>query len=89
LDYKVTKETAGAGEVKIAVSARGSGSHWFSIRTENLAINGGEKELSLRSGVAGTVEWRARVSSPDTPWVAVVVPDDDLSQRKEVMGGTQ
>ncbi len=86
LDYEVTKETTGAAEVKIKVSARGSGSHRFSIRTENLTVNSGDKELTLRFGVAGTVEWRARVSSQDTPWVAVVVPDDNLSLRKEVMG---
>jgi hypothetical protein len=89
LDYKVTKETTGVGEVKITVSARGSGSHRFSIRTENLTANGGEKQLTLRSGLADTVEWRARISSPDTPWVAVVVPDDDISQRNEMMGGTR
>jgi hypothetical protein len=42
--------------------------------------------LTLRSGVAGTLEWRTRIASADTPWVAVVIPDDDLSLRKEVIG---
>ena len=86
LDYEVSKETTGAGEVKIKVSARGQGSHRFALRVENLTLNGVETELTLQAGSVGTAEWRARIGSEDTPWVAVVVPDDDLSQRKEVMG---
>ena len=70
----------------IKVSARGNGSHRFALRVENLTLNGTEQELSLRPGGAGTLEWRARIASPDTPWVAVVVPDGDLSLRKEVTG---
>jgi hypothetical protein len=88
LDYYVSKETSGTAEVTIKVVARGSGSHRFALRVENLALDGTEKELTLESGGMGTLEWRARIGSQDTPWVAVVVPDADLSQRKEVMGDT-
>jgi hypothetical protein len=35
------------------------------------------------------LEWRGRIVSRDTPWVAVVYPDDDLSRRKEVMGAVR
>lgn len=86
LDFQVSKDTSGAGEVTIKVSARGNGPHRFVLRAENLTLGTLEKQLTLRSGTAGTMEWRARISSPDTPWVAVVVPDDDLSQRREVIG---
>ena len=70
----------------IKVSARGNGSHRFVLRAENLTLNDTEQVLSLRSGGAGSVEWRARIASQDTLWVAVVVPDDNLSLRKEVTG---
>ncbi len=86
LDFQVSKDTSGTGEVTIKVSARGNGPHRFVLRAENLTLGTLEKQLTLRSGTAGTMEWRARISSPDTPWVAVVVPDDDLSQRREVIG---
>jgi hypothetical protein len=86
LDYDVTKESTAAGEVKIKLTARGQGSHRFVLRVDNLRLTGVEKELTLRSGTAGTVEWRARIGSEDIPWVAVVVPDDDMLQRKEVTG---
>ncbi len=86
LDFEASEETTTDGEVTIKVGARGEGSHRFALRAENLNFSDPEKELILRSGVAGSVEWRGRIGSLDTPWVAVVVPDHDLSQRKEVMG---
>ena len=86
LAFEASKDTSGAGEVTIRLTARGSGAHRFALRVDNLTVSGPDKELTLRPGVPGTVEWRARIASPDTPWVAVVVPDDDLAQRKEVTG---
>lgn len=86
LNFEISKDTSGAGEVTIKVSARGNGPHRFALRAENLTLNGTEKELNLRSGAAGTLEWRARITSADTPWVAVVVADENLSLRKETFG---
>jgi hypothetical protein len=84
--FEVSKDTSGSGEVTIKLTARGSGSHRFVLRVDNLTLSGADREVTLRPGVAGTLEWRARIASPDTPWVAVVVPDDDLAQRKELTG---
>ena len=86
LDFLVNWEKSGTGEVTMKVSARGIGSHRFSIRTENLTLSETEKQLTLQAGEEGILTWRATIGSQDTPWVAVVVPDDDLSQRKELMG---
>lgn len=82
LDFTVTREASAGGDVTIKVAARGSGHHRFALRTDNLTIDAPAKDLA----VPGTFEWRGRVTSADTPWVAVVVPDDDLSLRKEVRG---
>jgi Glycosyl hydrolase family 9/Cellulase N-terminal ig-like domain len=86
LDYEVSKDASLAGQVTIKVTARGQGNHRFALRVENLAFLDGVKELMLLPGKAGRLEWRARVVSEDTPWLAVVVPDGDVSQRKELMG---
>jgi len=86
LDFQVSKDTSRAGEVTIKVSARGIGTHRFAIRAENLTLSETEKELTLRTGIAGAVEWRAGIASADSPWVVVVVPDQSLSMREEVMG---
>jgi hypothetical protein len=86
LDFELSKDTSGAGDVTIRLNARGQGHHRFALRVENLGPDTTEKELTLRSVGMGTIEWHTRITSQDSPWVAVVVPDDDLSQRKEVMG---
>ena len=84
-DFEVSKQTATPGEVIINVTARGTGAHRLTLRTDNLVLNGAEKELNLAGGT-GTAEWRAKIESGDTPWVAVVVPDGQLSKRKEIRG---
>jgi hypothetical protein len=86
LGFEVSKDTSGAGEVTIRLTARGSGAHRFALLVDNLTVSGAGREVTLRPGVAGTLEWRARISAQDTPWVAVIYPDDDLSSRKEVTG---
>ncbi len=88
LDFQVSREKIGSGEVAIKVTARGSGNHRFSLRAENLTLNPGVQELKLQPETAGSLAWRAGIESADSPWVAVIIPDDDLSQRKEVMGAS-
>jgi hypothetical protein len=44
------------------------------------------RELILQPGVAGTLSWNARIESQGTPWVVVVVPDNDLSRKMELIG---
>jgi hypothetical protein len=70
--------------ITIRVTARGTGAHHFSIRTDNILLSGARKELVLQPGRTGAVEWQATILSKDTPWVVVVIPDDDLSQRQEL-----
>ena len=69
------------------VSAEGAGPHVFSIRSDNLAVR--EKaalKVDLTAGKVQQAAWHAHVLSTDTPWVAVVIPDDALAERREVTG---
>ncbi len=99
LDFDISATASGKGGLIIKVSARGSGNHHFSIRTDNLVLTGAHapgppasaatgprKELNLSPGRSGIVEWPASILSKDEPWVLVVIPDDDLSQRQELTG---
>ena len=86
LDFEISKRSSGEGEVRIRLSARGDGTHRFSIRTDNLTLVDDQKELFLKRGSVGTLEWSGRISSLDSPWVAVVIADDKPMVRKEVMG---
>jgi len=86
LSYEVSKTASANGEVVINVTAKGNGKHVFNIRTDNLSLTSNQKEMSLKQGGAQSFEWRGRITSDDTPWVAVVVPDGEINERKEVRG---
>ena len=62
------------------------GVHRLQLRSENLTFSGDEKEVVLKDEGTVTLKWRGRITEQETPWVAVVVPDGDLSRRQEIMG---
>ena len=85
-DFDISKINNGKGKLLIRVTARGNGTHQFSVRSNNLKLNNSRKELVLKTGQTGKLEWTVSIDSPDEPWVAVLIPDDDLSGRKEITG---
>ena len=87
LDFKVTSQDLGHNRVVLRVSAEGAGRHRFTLRSDNLTVNEpGKQEMDLISGGVREAVWHAHVVSPKTPWVAVVIPDGNLSKRREVTG---
>src|SRR5208337_67873 len=86
MEFELSKVRSGDQEVRIKVNARGAGCHRFRIRTDNLTLPEGDKELVLTPGSAGVLEWHGSIRSPDTPWTAVVIADENPTNRKELMG---
>jgi hypothetical protein len=87
LAFKVVFQDIGRQEITLRVSAEGAGRHWFTVLSDNLALKDNKrKEIELTSGTAGEAVWHARVTSPESPWVALVIPDGDLGGRREVTG---
>ena len=86
LDFNVSHKTSSNGQVIIKLTAQGNGRHSFVIRTENLTFAGAKKEVNIQPGSAYTITWECKMNAVDATWVAVIVPDDDLSQRKEAIG---
>jgi hypothetical protein len=85
-DFELSKETHADSEVAIKATVRGSGVHRLQLRADNLTFSGDVKEVTLKGEGTVTLEWRGRITTQETPWVAVVVPDGDLSQRREITG---
>jgi hypothetical protein len=86
LSYEIAKKVSANGEVTIQLTAQGNGLHHFNIRADNLALSSTSKEVKLKSGNTLSFKWTGRITSPDMPWVAVIIPDNNLSQRKEIRG---
>jgi hypothetical protein len=85
-DFEVSKVSTAKAEVIITARIQGTGSHKFSIRTSNLTVISPSKQVNLKSGGKITLKWYGRTESPDEPWVAVIVADNDLSNHKELIG---
>jgi hypothetical protein len=87
LDFKVSVQDLGQNEILVRVSAEGAGAHAFSIRSDNLGVREQPVlKVDLTAGKVQQAVWRAHIISADTPWVAVVIPDNALADRREVTG---
>jgi hypothetical protein len=87
LDFKVAFQVVGENEILIQVSADGAGPHVFSIRSDNLAVQEQSTlKVDLTAGKPQQAVWHAQVLAADTPWAALVIPDDLLAERRELTG---
>ena len=85
-DFEIATIWHKGSEIHLRLTARGEGKHYFSIRSDNLAVEDAQKELRLKHAAVGTLEWTARINSLDSPWVVVAAADDNLENRKELIG---
>jgi len=84
LHFTLTSQSGPDGAVSLTVTANGSGKHKLSVRSSNLDLAQADREIELNG--AQTIVWKGKVRSARTPWIAVVVPDGDTSQRREATG---
>ena len=73
-------------EVTIDLDATGIGEHKFEIRLFNLDIGNDSFACSLDLDVFKSKTWTAKIIDTNKAWVAVVVPDDDVTWKKEAFG---
>jgi hypothetical protein len=78
-----------AKTVDIEMTARGSGSHDFSLKAFNGRTSEPAKKISLDQSKAETIRWTVQVDRADSPWVAVVMADGDRTPSGELHGCLQ
>jgi hypothetical protein len=83
-EFEVTATTSSAGEVAIRVIPKGSSVRSFTVRADNLVVDRPTRTVTQRAGAPVTLEWKARATA-GVPWVAVVIPDGNVSGRREVL----
>jgi hypothetical protein len=86
INFEVSKSDSGKDEVIISAIIKGNGVHQLTLRTDNLAVKRISGKINLKPGEKITCRWKCRIISPDESWVAVVVPDNEIKNRKEIMG---
>jgi hypothetical protein len=86
VNFETSSTSSPDGQVRIWLRARGEGIHRFNLRADNLALVTTQGELNLNRGTSASLEWSGKIVSNDSPWVAVVIVDGDISTRKEQLG---
>ena len=84
LHFTLSSETIAKDQITLRLTVTGAGRQRFVIRTHNLSVDQPAREVDLQPGRPVRLTWSGRVDTASAPWVAVVIPNDDLSQRKEV-----
>jgi hypothetical protein len=86
MDFDLSQTSSNDGEVQILANVHGTGSHRFRLRADNLAIQPSTQQIILTPRKPSTLTWRGRIQSLDSPWTLVVIPDENLRLKKELMG---
>ncbi|MDW8131427.1 MAG: glycoside hydrolase family 9 protein, partial [Bryobacterales bacterium] len=86
IELKPSASVNARGLVHLEVTAEGSGRHTISLRTSNLELAPTERTLRLEAGRTQTLSWEGKPKDPAAPWVVVVVPDGDLTRKRELLG---
>ncbi|HEX2974243.1 MAG TPA: glycoside hydrolase family 9 protein, partial [Tepidisphaeraceae bacterium] len=82
--FELSQKAASDGRVIVTAKVTGNGRHTFAIRAFNLEADPAAQAVELQAGVSQTLTWSAKVRATDTPWVVVIYPDNDLSQRQDL-----
>ncbi len=80
----LTQQTEANGSVTVRATLSGKGEHKVTIRADNLTVERPEQTVVLKADAPYPVVWRARIADRNAPWTAVVIPDEDVSQRQEL-----
>jgi hypothetical protein len=84
--FEVSGTSSANGEITVTAIVRGNGSHQLAMKTHNLTIREPVKHVNLKSGERITLKWHCKIESEDEPWVAVLIPDKNIANHKELTG---
>ena len=72
--------------LEIHVDVSGQGKRRFTVRSDNVRFQQPERVVDLDESGSATLSWNGEIESRDAPWVVVVLPDRDLTRRREIVG---
>ncbi len=91
LSLTLSQETKKDGSVTITIKTEATEIDDFnySIRAYNLQSKSFAGMIEIDKNKPTTTVWSAKMKSIDEPWVAVIIPNNNLLLRKEIVGSTQ
>jgi len=86
LSVNIKDRNIGDKIIQIEAEAEGRGIHDLNIRVFNGTVSEPSKSVDLGEGMKSTVNWDVHIKESDSPWVCVIIPDGDLTWKKELTG---
>lgn len=83
-DFTLSHSTAGDNRIQVEATVHGTGMHSLSIRSDGVRFEQPSRKVEVGEGGSHTVRWTGVVESARAPWVVVVIPDGDVTHRKEI-----
>ena len=83
---EVKVQNAVGNSIFIEIEAEGNGIHTVSLRLFNGITENMEKIIELEPGKKEKIIWEVELKDSITPWVAVIIPDGDITFKKELTG---
>lgn len=85
VDFTANSKAVSPEEVLLQLSAEGMGAHTFTARVDNLELLGPSTvQVDLGMHKTREIVRRARVIDPASPWIAVLFPDGQFNQHREL-----
>ncbi|MCR4341458.1 MAG: glycoside hydrolase family 9 protein [Gemmatimonadaceae bacterium] len=82
LDVSVTSHPR--QQMTIRVTVTDPAIRTLELRSEGLVVSRPSRRVTRRGRGPGVVEWKVRRVDPAVAWLAVVIPDGDVSRRREI-----
>jgi hypothetical protein len=86
--FDVSATTAPNGEVTVRAVVQDTSVRALTLRAENLAVAQPIRPVARGGKRPQVIEWKTRRSAADLRWIAVVIPDGDVSRRREAGAGS-
>jgi formylglycine-generating enzyme required for sulfatase activity len=90
-NFSLSQETKEDGSVSITLTVEATelDSFDYSIRASNLQSHNLNGRMDIHPNHPTTMVWSAQMISIDEPWIAVFIPNQDISHRQEIVGSPQ
>lgn len=82
--YSVSNETIAPGKIRINITVQGKGRVQFDMRGWNIQAGKKIQNTVLLEDKAVKLVWEATIIDSKKPWVAVIIPDGQLKEMKEI-----
>ncbi len=84
LNFEVSAKQS-EDSVEITLTASGKGIHKFALRGWNLSVEKPEQTVEVEMSSMKKIVWNGKINSKNRPWIAVVIPDNNIKAKTELI----